>query len=447
VSAVTLATAGFAATVQAGTFTVNGRQVAIATTDTLQQVFDKIAAATNNDVAASYDPNSDRITLASVGGSEIVLGSATDTSNFLQVARLANNGTGTITSTSALGGIRLTAALDLANFATAVSDGGGGAGEFRINGVSIAFSADTDTVNDVIARINNSAAGVTASYDSLNDRFLLTSKATGDLGIALEDVTGNFLAAAGLSSGTLARGNDLTYSINGGDTLTSRSNTITADSSGIAGVSVTALKENSTVTVTVNSDTSKVRTAITDFLEAYNAVQSYIDTQSASSTSPAGKVTAGLLANDSSAREISSSLRRTVFQAVAGLSETIDHLADLGIQTSGYDNKLTLSDSDRLDAVLANDLNSVKRFFSDATSGLAVQFDSYLTRTMGEGGILTSRQESLTRAASNIDDQIASMEKVLEAHKQQMIAAFTAMEEAQARINQQLAYLTNQFAS
>jgi hypothetical protein len=91
-------------------FTVNGKQVTLATTDSLQQVFDKIATATSNTVTASYDssvgqPTSDKITLGS--GSPIILGSATDTSNFLQVAQLFNNGTGSISSTSALGSVLL----------------------------------------------------------------------------------------------------------------------------------------------------------------------------------------------------------------------------------------------------------------------------------------------------------------------------------------------------
>src|SRR5581483_9871321 len=50
---ITLGTAGFAMPITAGTFTVNGQQITIATTDSLQQVFDKIAAATANTVTAS----------------------------------------------------------------------------------------------------------------------------------------------------------------------------------------------------------------------------------------------------------------------------------------------------------------------------------------------------------------------------------------------------------
>src|SRR5690348_12336054 len=54
-SAVTIGTAGFATPITSGTFTVNGQRVSTATTDSLRQVFDKIAAATNNAVTASYN--------------------------------------------------------------------------------------------------------------------------------------------------------------------------------------------------------------------------------------------------------------------------------------------------------------------------------------------------------------------------------------------------------
>jgi flagellar hook-associated protein 2 len=125
---------------------------------------------------------------------------------------------------------------------SSVSDGGSGAGEFKINGVSIAFNASADSVSGVLARINNSSAGVIASYDSVNDRFTLTNKTTGDMGIAFEDVTGNFLAATKLSSGSLQRGNNLLYTLDDGAELVSQSNTITEASSGLAGLSVTARK-------------------------------------------------------------------------------------------------------------------------------------------------------------------------------------------------------------
>ena len=443
VSGVVLSSANFSSAVTGGTFTVNGKQVTIATTDSLQDVFDKISAATGN-VTASYDSATDEITLSSA--SSIVLGSATDTSNFLQAAKLHNNGTGTITSSTELGGIKTGTAMATANFSTAISDGGSGAGEFKINGVSIAYSATADSVANVITRINNSSAGVTASYDSINDRFILTSKASGDMGIALEDVTGNFLAATGISGGTLQRGNDLLYSVNGGATLSSQSNTITEASSGITGLSVTALNLGST-TITVSSDTTKIKTAINDFISAYNKVQAVIDTNTASTTDSTGKVTAGILAGEGDPHEIASTLRKLSFGQVSGLTGALKSLADLGISTNGNDNNLSLTDETKLDAALANNLTGAQDLFTNDTAGLAVSLNSYLDKTIGDSGTLPTKQSNLTKQAADIDTQIADLERVVQADSQRMTDQFIAMEAAQAQLNQQLQYLQRSFGN
>ena len=122
VSSLVLSSAGFANPVSTGTFTVNGQTVTIATSDTLQSVFNKIssATATNGAVTGTYNASTDEITLSS--GSPIVLGSATDTSNFLQCAELYNNGTGTVTSAAGLGGVNLSNTLNNANLSATISD-------------------------------------------------------------------------------------------------------------------------------------------------------------------------------------------------------------------------------------------------------------------------------------------------------------------------------------
>lgn len=443
VSGLVLSNAAFATAVTAGTLTVNGQQITIATTDTLQDVFNKISTATSGAVTGNYDSTTDRISLSS--GSPIILGSATDSSNFLQVARLNNNGTGTITSSAQLGVIKQSASLSSANFATAVSDGGAGAGEFKINGVSITFAA-TDTVAAVLKRINDSSAGVVASYDTVNDRFTLSNKGTGDIGIALQDVTGNFLAASGLTGGTLARGQNLLYSVDGGGQLVSQSNTITENSSSIAGLSVTVLAAGAT-TVSVTSDTSKVKTAINDFIAAYNKVQSVIDSQTASSTDAKGKVTAGILARDGEASDIATRLRRGVTGEISGLAAVLNQLEDLGIGSNGNDNSIKLDNETKLDAALADNLTTVRTLFADTTTGLATKLSAYLEKTIGEAGTLLVKQDNLTRQSTDIDTQIADLERIVQTNRARMIESFIAMETAQAQINQQLQYLQNQFGS
>ncbi len=444
VSGLLLSEAGFSTAVSGGTFTVNGKQITITTGDSLQGVFDAISTATAGDVVASYSSVDDTITLTS-GSGEIILGSATDTSNFLQAARLQNNGTGTIESTSSLGTVRTGVTLANANLATAIT--GGGAGEFKINGVAISFDTASDSISNVLDRINESAAGVSASYDSVNDRFVLTNKTTGDVGIALEDVTGNFLAATGLSAGSIERGKNLLYTVNGGGQLTSQSNIITEASSGITGLSVTALDEGATFDVVVASDTAKIKTAITDFIADYNKAQSVIDTQTASTTDSKGKVTAGLLANERDPFDIASGLRSRAFGQLTGLTGVFDSLADLGISTSGDNNSLTLSDETALDDALANNLTSVSELFTNSTNGLAVQLETFLEDTVGDEGSLVEKQSTLTSQAGAIDVDIENLERVVQQNRQRMIDSFIAMETIQQRVNQQLQFLQKQLGS
>ena len=443
VSGVTVGAANFATAVTAGTFSVNGAQVTLATTDSLQAVFDKINKATGGSVTASYNSTTDTISLDSA--SNITLGSAADTSNFLQVAKLSNNSSGSVTSNDTLGRVSSSAVLTGAHLATTVSDGGGGAGAFTVNGVSISFNAGTDTLQNVVDRINSSAAGVTADYDVVNNKFSLTNSTTGDVGISVADVTGNFLAATGLAGGTLAAGKNLNYSVNGGATLVSRSNTIDGTSSGITGLSVAALTTGKTA-VTVAGDTTAIQTNVQAFVTAYNNVQSYITSNSASSTDAAGKVTAGTLTGDGNATSIASSLRANAFSpvSISGLSATFSQLANLGIKSNGQNNTVTL-DATALTSALAGNLGDVKKLFSDSTGGLAAKLDSFLTNLTGDSGTVVAHQASLTTQSTSIDTQVANLEKSIAADAAHWTNAFRAMETAQAQLTQELNYLTKNF--
>lgn len=443
VSGLLVSAAPFATTVTTGTFTVNGKQITIGASDTMQTVFDNIQAATGSEVAASYDSVADRITLSSAN--PIVLGSATDTSNFLQAAKLNNNSSGTVTSTTQLGVVKLSGALSSANFTTPIADGGTGTGEFKINGVSITFTM-ADTVTGVLKRINDSPAGVTASYDAVNDRFVMANKVTGDIGVALEDVAGNFLEASGLTTGTLARGQNLLYTVDGGGQMTSQTNTITETSSGITGLSVTALATGAS-TITVASDTTVIKTAINDFIAEYNKVQNIIDAQTASTTDAKGKVTAGILANEGDADDIGTRLRRAVTGEVSGLAATLNQLEDLGILSNGTDNSVKLDKEAKLDKALAENLTTVRNIFADSSNGLAKKLNTYLESIIGDSGSLITRQANNTKQSAAIDVQIADLERIVLSNRDRMLQSFVAMETAQSNANQQLSFLKQRFGT
>lgn len=441
VSGVTLATMRTAGIVTAGTFTINGAQVTVATTDSLQDVFDAIGTATGGDVTASYDSATDRITLTSASDAEIVLGASNDSSNFLQVLKLANNGTDTVTSYGSLGAARTATTFANAGLNTAITAvDGAGAGNFTINGVQIDYNVNTDSLSTLMKRINASGAGVTASYDAVNDRMTLANSATGDLGITVSETAGGVLGALGLTSGhTTVRGENAEFSVDGGPTLISSSNTLDATAHGITGLSVTADSET-TQTITVAADTEKMRGKIDAFVTAYNAVITFLD-EKTKVTSANGKVTTAVLASNRDVQEWGREMRNLAFGAISGLDGTIDRLDDLGIDLD-RDGIMSIKDTAKLDLALSESPTDVEAFFTTNTTGFAAKLDTLLDRLIDSGeGV----QERITATNSGLDRQIADLERRLEQQRELLTSGFIAMESAQSRIQQQSAAITNAF--
>lgn len=448
VSGVTISSMGTSTAVTAGEFTVNGARVTVDPTDSLQDLFDAISTATSGDVTASYDAATDRITLTSGSGTPVQLGAANDTSNFLTVARLFNNGTDSVSSAGSLGSVSSTATLENARLRTAITAvDGDGKGSFTINGVAIEYDIHTDSLSTVLARINASSAGVTASFDSASDRVILTNKATGDLGISVNEAAGGLLGALGLTSGTtFSAGENAAFTINGGSTLYSTSNTFTEDTHGIPGLSVTATSED-TQTVTIAADTAEMKSKIETFITKFNAVQSFIDDQTRITTTN-GKVTAGNLSSNREVQNWAQQLRRAAFSAVSGLTGTVQRLEHLGIDFTAGTSQLAIKDPTKLEAALRDHPNDVEAFFSTASTGFVAQLDSLFTSYIGvngNGGLLDSQKTSLTKANSGIDEQIAAIERRLEMRREQMEAAFMAMETAQSKLQQMQTQLANAF--
>ncbi len=439
VSGLTLATLPTAAAVSAGTFSVNGQKVTVALTDSLDAVFAAISDATGGEVTAGYDPLTDKVTLTGATG-PVTLGAANDTSNFLAVLRLANNGTDTIASATGLGAVKVSSPLASAGLAAAPASP---AGSFTINGVSIDYDTATDSLSGILARISASAAGVTASYDAAADRVVLTNKTTGDVGLSVSEAPGGLLAALGVTGTTgFVRGDNAEFSVNGGATLTSASNTLEAAAHGIAGLSVTVTTE-AAQTVQVAADTTVMRGAITDFIAKFNEVQAYIDSKT-QVTSANGKVTASVLSDNREIQAWQRSLRSLAFDAVAGVSGTVQRLEHLGIDFSAAGNTLAVRDEAKLTTALADRADDVSRFFQTATTGFAAKFDTLVTKLTNQTG---DQQERLTKNSSDLDRQIADIERRLAQQREILTSSFIAMETAQSRIQNQSTALTNAFSN
>jgi flagellar hook-associated protein 2 len=435
VAGLTMATIPTASAPTAGTFTVDGQTVTVALTDTLQDVFNKISTATNGNVTASYNPSTDEVTLASADQSEVLLGAANDTSNFLSAMRLSNNDTGSVTSSGKLGSVAMASTLADADLRTPLTgQDASGNGTFTINGVSISYNTGTSTLATVMTSINNSSAGVTASFDPTDDRMILTNNSTGDVGLGVADTEGNLMASLGLTTGsTFNHGANATFSINGGAPTTSQSNVLSPVATGIAGLTVT-VDSDDTQTIGVTPNTTGMNTAIQNFITAYNTLQGDIGTMTSVTTNAAGDVTASTLTGDQEVSMWSGDLQNLAFNSIPGLTGDISSLDQIGIGFTGTSPLLSVTDQATLTTALSTDPTGVGEFFQDPTKGLAAQFNTYignvLNTTTGDIAVETNTLNSENTTDAN---QITALQAALTAEQTNLDTEFEAMQTAQSQ--------------
>ena len=376
-----LQNANMATAVTAGTFTVNGVSISVdPTVDSLNAVISRINASGANVTASLVnDPDGrlNRLQITSNNSTTVNLGGGGDTSNFLTATGLLNTAPGTTrTSVGNLGVALSGVALQSADLATALSTT---SGSFSINGVTISWDATQDSLNDIIGKINASSAGVTASYDALNDRVTLVAKQTGATQVALQDASGNFLAAAGLTSATQSLGQNARYSVstvNGGADLYSTSNTVTGV---VPGVTLSLLSATNTpVNVTVSADVDSIVSDVQQFVSQYNSVVGLIDQQTFMNTDPASTTPNGPLAGDLSLEMIKERMRSTVGGAAIGTTGQYTALSQVGITfgavgtAAGQANTLQV-DETALRNALSTDPTAVAQLFSGLQLGATLQ--------------------------------------------------------------------------
>jgi flagellar hook-associated protein 2 len=442
VSSLTLASLNTATPITSGSseFSVNGQLISINSTDTLQAVFDKISTATGGEVTASYDPTTDTMKLNDSSGA-VILGAPNDTSNFLQVMKLQNNGTGSLSSVGSLGVISTTATLATADLRTVPTNvDSSGNGSFSINNVSISYNINTDTLTSVLNRINTSNAGVTASYDSVNDKVTLTNKSTGDIGISVSEGAGGLLAALGVTNSGYSAGLNAKYTVNGGPTLISQSNTLDSSSHGITGFSLTVNSETSE-TLTVAADVNSMQASIQDVLSKFNTVQDEIASATNISVSN-GSVQTSVLSSNHEVENWAVQLQNIAFSTVTGISGSITHFDNLGIDFDGTSGHLTVKDTGKLSNALTNTPGDVQAFFLNGSKSMVSQMYGALTNLMGSN---STEQGNITDQNSSLSDQIKTMQTRLDQEREQLTNSFIQMLDAQSAAQSQTQSLTNAF--
>ena len=323
-----------------------------------------LTASVQND--GNGRPNLLQLTAAS----DVTIGNATDSSNFLSATNLLAS-PGTTTRSSTLGIARLNPSENMADASFFGGAPASGSHHFTINGVQIDYDVATDSLNDVISRINGSSAGVTALYNSADDRLEFAQTATGSLEITVSDdgAGGDFLSKMGLLTASQTLGESAEYSVNGGATQYSASNTV----SPLPGSTMTLLETTevgSPETVTITQDTESVTNAIRNFVDAYNAAITTID--GATNIDLDNANNSGELSGDSTIRQLKSTMRNLVTGQGLNVSGAYGSLTQIGISFGefgselGSTDTLILNEGDFTDA-LAADPVSVQTLFEAFT--------------------------------------------------------------------------------
>jgi flagellar hook-associated protein 2 len=165
----------------------------------------------------------------------------------------------------------------------------------------------------------------------------------------------------------------------GNSTIVKSSNTIT---DAIEGVTLNLLKADasSPLTLTVSRETSDAESSISDFVDAYNMMADFLNTQLSYDQETK---TANPLLGDPTVTEIKNKIGRVVTGSIPGLgTSSYTNLSQIGITSSAKTGKLSLDGGKVAAALAANPDSVAKLFIGTATpSSEAVSFVSKTSDT------------------------------------------------------------------
>lgn len=342
---------------------------------------------------------------------------------------------------------------------------------FKINGKEFTFSKDT-SITAMMKEINSSDADVTMAYDTLNDRFTLTSKNTGaGINLDIEDVNGDLAKRLFGSSAEVTKvaGQNAKLVIDG--TAVER-NTNSFDVDGVL-VTLNAKTDESAV-VKADSNNTSIVDGIKSFVEAYNKIITDVTKKTTESADysdyPAltdaqkeemtddqiekweKKAQTGLLRSDSLLTSMLSQLRSQLYKKAdeSGLA-----LYDIGI-TTNTDGTLKIDEA-KLNTMVETNLEGIKTLFTDSKNGLATRInsvvDSFAKTSASNPGLLVQKagyenttsdtQNSINKEIKSLKDYLKRLQDQYDSQKSRYWSQFTTLEKLISNGNSITSYFSS----
>lgn len=348
----------------------------------------------------------------------------------------------------------------------------------------------TDTVDQVITKINRSNAGVTALFE--NGKLSITAKNTGDNKLGDEiQVTGDAAGVFGKLginfTSNLTAGTNAKFRVNGLDTER------TSNTFSMSGFSVTlsskfnegiftdpaTIPTVAAVQLSSTTDVDSMVGKVKEFVEKYNELISSMndslkekkhrnfpplsDEQRKDMSEEEQKLwdekaKSGLLRSDSIVSSGLSEMRNAIYGRVGNEVNIMDTFAEMGITTSSVysdggklvidENKLRKAITENPDQVIKTFTQSGEKTATNDTRGIVQRLRESLTgftrniETKAGKTTQTESQYSLGKSLIDMNEKISNFQRRLEDVEARYWKQFTAMETAINKANSQSSYLS-----
>lgn len=336
-----------------------------------------------------------------------------------------------------------------------------------------------DSLKDIIDKINvkTNDSGIQASI--VDTRLVLTNTNLGESTISVsskvENADGELVDNISLASQlgfedgktAFSEGQSAIFTIN--DIQVERNtNSINDVVEGMTFNLTSSHKDGESEVITVAADTKKTEAAVKDFVDQYNSVMSFIDTQLDVGDPSADNNKVGALTGDGAVMRLQSTLRSLMTRNLEGnYSGDFKNIEDLGV-TLDRDGRATL-DSAKFQEALQEDPANVARFFynertvttsvvnddgetvskshkeKEGMSELLRNFiDTYISTSTTAPGIISNKNTTFDRMLKDITEQIDVFNERVDRKRDRYIQQFTALDIAMMEAQSQMDYLYSQ---
>ncbi len=369
----------------------------------------------------------------------------------------------------------------------------GGTLEFTIGGnssdkISVDVSA-TDTIDDVLSKLKSAKSSISNTslnfnYDENNGRFYVSSKEAGaasSFDIGTSDAMTKLGFAKNTDGSNYVAGSSAAITLNGVE-YESDSNTFE-----INGLTITANKVQSGITLTTKQDTSGIYDNIKNMIKEYNSLMKEFatlynadkatkykmltdDEKDAMSDSEVedweNKIKDGLLSGDETISTLRNSLKTVMGQSFEvtlkdGTTKSLS-LASFGITTGSYfsteenerdvlhidgdeDDTTSSGNTDLLRAAISSDPQMVQNFFTELSKNLYSKLSDLMKGTEYSSSFTIYEDKLMASQYSAYNTKISDAQSALEAAQDKLYKKFSKMETALSKVNNTSGTLSNYF--